>query len=96
MCRRPAASCPNAGWATAVTDGKWGDVNVLDVLVLEVGAIYVMDRGYLDFGRLYMLHRAQAFFVIQEVLRQFGECGEVATVDRCVGLRPRRDHQKAP
>ncbi len=46
-----------------ISDGKLGDVNVLDVLVLEVGAIYVMDRGYLDFARLYVMHQAQAFFV---------------------------------
>jgi hypothetical protein len=46
-----------------ISDGKLGDVNVLDVLVLEAGAIYVMDRGYLDFARLYVLHQAQAFFV---------------------------------
>ncbi len=46
-----------------ISDGKLGDVNVLDVLVLEAGSIYVMDRGYLDFARLYVLHQAQAFFV---------------------------------
>ncbi len=46
-----------------ISDGKLGDVNVLDVLVLEAGAIYVMDRGYLDFSRLYTIHQAQAFFV---------------------------------
>ena len=46
-----------------ISDGKLGDVNVLNVLVLEAGAIYVMDRGYLDFARLYVMHRAQAFFV---------------------------------
>jgi IS4 transposase len=46
-----------------ISDGKLGDVNVLDVLVLEAGAIDVMDRGYLDFARLYGMHQAQAFFV---------------------------------
>ena len=46
-----------------ISDGKLGDVKALDVLVLEAGAIYVMDRGYLDFARLYLLHQAQAFFV---------------------------------
>ena len=46
-----------------ISDGKLGDVNVLDILVLEPGAIYVMDRGYLDFERLYLMHQAQAFFV---------------------------------
>jgi hypothetical protein len=46
-----------------VSDGKMGDVNVLDMLVAEAGAFYVMDRGYLDFARLYKLHQAGAFFV---------------------------------
>jgi len=46
-----------------ISDGKLHDVNVLDMLSPEAGAIYVMDRGYLDFGRLYTLHQAGAFFV---------------------------------
>ena len=46
-----------------VSDGKLHDVNVLDLLPVEAGAFYVMDRGYLDFGRLYALHQAGAFFV---------------------------------
>jgi IS4 transposase len=46
-----------------ISDGKLHDVNVLDVLVPEAGAIYVMDRGYVDFERLHALHQASAFFV---------------------------------
>ncbi|MEK9139822.1 MAG: IS4 family transposase [Nitrospirota bacterium] len=46
-----------------ISDGKMGDVNVLDFLPIEAGAFYVMDRGYLDFERLYTLHQAGAFFV---------------------------------
>jgi transposase len=46
-----------------ISDGKMGDVNVLDLLPIEAGAFYVMDRGYLDFARLYKLHQAGAFFV---------------------------------
>lgn len=46
-----------------VSDGKMADVNVLDILIPEPGSFYIMDRAYLDFGRLYALHRAQAFFV---------------------------------
>jgi transposase len=46
-----------------VSDGKLHDVNALDLLVPEPGAFYVMDRGYLDFARLFTLHQAQAFFV---------------------------------
>lgn len=46
-----------------VSDGKLHDVNALDLLIPEPGAIYVMDRGYLDFERLFVLHQAGAFFV---------------------------------
>lgn len=46
-----------------VSDGKLHDVNVLDILLPEPGAFYVMDRGYLDFDRLYQLNLALAFFV---------------------------------
>lgn len=46
-----------------ISDGKLHDVNVLDVLIAEPGAFYVMDRAYLDFERLYRLHRGQSFFV---------------------------------
>jgi len=46
-----------------ISDGKMGDVKVLDILPIEAGAFYVMDRGYLDFGRLYKIHQAGAFFV---------------------------------
>ena len=46
-----------------ITHGKVHDVNILDTLPLEAGSIYVMDRGYLDFARLYTIHLAGAFFV---------------------------------
>jgi len=46
-----------------ISDGKMGDVNVLDIMPVEAGAFYVMDRGYLDFGRLYGIHQTGAFFV---------------------------------
>lgn len=46
-----------------ISDGKLHDVNVLDILLPEPGAFYVMDRGYLDFDRLYQLNLALAFFV---------------------------------
>jgi hypothetical protein len=48
-----------------ITDGKVHDVNVLDILIPEAGSYIVMDRGYLDFERLYRLHQALAFFVIR-------------------------------
>jgi hypothetical protein len=46
-----------------ISDGKLHDVNVLDILPIEAGAFYVMDRGYLDFARLYAMHQVGAFFV---------------------------------
>ena len=46
-----------------ISDGKMHEVNVLDILVLEPGAFYVMDRGYLNFARLFQMHQAGAFFV---------------------------------
>ena len=48
-----------------ITHGKVHDINALDVIVPEPGSFFVMDRGYVDFARLYALHRALAFFVIR-------------------------------
>jgi Transposase DDE domain/Domain of unknown function (DUF4372) len=50
---------------THISDGKLHDVNVLDILIPEPGAFYIMDRGYLDFSRLYALDQCAAFFVIR-------------------------------
>jgi hypothetical protein len=55
-------SIPTFIW---ITDGKVHDVNVLDHLLPEPGAIYVMDRAYLDFQRLYQMHQCAAVFVIR-------------------------------
>ena len=46
-----------------ITHGKVHDVNILDQLTFEPGAFYIIDRGYLDFDRLYTIHQASAFFV---------------------------------
>ena len=46
-----------------VSDGKMGDALALDLIAPEAGSIYVMDRGYVDFRRLYVIHQAGAFFV---------------------------------
>lgn len=46
-----------------ITHGKVHEVNILDQLIFEAGAFYIMDRGYLDFARLYKIHLASAFFV---------------------------------
>jgi hypothetical protein len=46
-----------------ITDGKTHEVNTLDELTLEAGAFYLLDRGYLDFKRLFVILQRQAFFV---------------------------------
>jgi hypothetical protein len=46
-----------------ITDGKTHEVNTLDLIIWEAGAIYLMDRGYLDFSRLYNIHQSGAFFI---------------------------------
>ena len=48
-----------------ISDGKLHDVHALDEMPIEAGSFYVMDRGYLDFARLYALHQIGAFFVIR-------------------------------
>jgi len=48
-----------------ISAGKVHDVNVLDLLLPDPGAFYVMDRGYLDFARLHVLHQAGSFFVLR-------------------------------
>jgi hypothetical protein len=49
----------------AITEGKAADVTLLDALAFEPGAFYILDRGYTDFGRLYRITEALAFFVIR-------------------------------
>jgi len=48
-----------------ISDGKWHETNIFDMLVPESGAFYVMDRGYIDFEQLHRLHQAGSFFVIR-------------------------------
>jgi hypothetical protein len=69
-----------------LSDGKLHDVNVLDVLVPEAGAIYVMDRGYLDFGRLHALHLASAFFVTRAKSNLNARRVYSAMTDRSAGI----------
>ena len=70
-----------------VSDGKLHDVNILDEILPEAGSFYVMDRGYLDFQRLYALHRYGAFFVTRtkagvRLRRRYSRA-----VDKTTGLR---------
>jgi hypothetical protein len=70
-----------------VSDGKFHDVEVLDQLLPEPGAFYVMDRGFIDYARLHRFHRAGAFFVVRarsnmRIKRRYSHA-----VDRSSGLR---------
>ena len=69
-----------------ISDGKLHDVNVLDILPVEAGAFYVMDRGYLDFARLYTLHQAGAFFVTRAKRNLNARRVYSATTDRTTGV----------
>jgi len=69
-----------------ISDGKLHDVNVLDLLVFEAGAIYVMDRGYLDFSRLHTLHRAGSFFVTRAKSNMDFHRVYSAPTDRSAGI----------
>ena len=71
----------------AISDGKRADVSVLDELVAEPGAFYVMDRGYVDFGRLYQLELASAFFVTRYKTGIKLNRLESRPIDRTTGLR---------
>ena len=69
-----------------ISDGKLHDVNVLDMLTFEAGAFYVMDRGYVDFSRLYVLHQAGAFFVTRAKSPMDARRVYSAATDRATGV----------
>lgn len=69
-----------------ISDGKLHDVLALDLLVPEPGAIYVMDRGYVDFTRLHTLHRAGAFFVTRSKSNMKFHRLYSAKTDRAAGI----------
>ena len=69
-----------------ISDGKMHDVNILDQLVPEPGAIYVMDRGYIDFERLGRFHEAGSFFVILAKRNLKAERRYSRKVDKSTGL----------
>lgn len=71
-----------------ISDGKLHDVNVLDHMIFQPGAFYVMDRGYLDFERLYKIHLARAFFVTRakkntQMTRRFSHLVDKSTGIQC-------------
>jgi len=70
-----------------VSDGKLHDVNILDTITPEPGSFYIVDRGYLDFARLHVFHRAGAFFVTRtkqgiQLRRRYSR-----SIDATTGLR---------
>jgi hypothetical protein len=69
-----------------ISDGKLHDVNVLDLLIPEAGAFYVMDRAYLDFERLYVLHQASSFFVTRAKSNMDARRLYSASTDRSTGV----------
>jgi uncharacterized protein DUF4372/DDE family transposase len=70
-----------------ITDGKVHDVNILDEILPESGAFYVMDRGYIDFERLYVFTLASAFFVVRTKENIVLQRRYSRPVDRSTGLR---------
>ena len=69
-----------------ISNGKLHDVHALDLLIPEAGAIYVMDRGYVDFARLYVLHQAGAFFVTRAKSNLDAHRVHSAPTDRATGI----------
>jgi hypothetical protein len=70
-----------------ITDGKVHDVNILDAIVPEAGAFYVMDRGYIDFERLFVLTLSSAFFVVRTKSNVLLQRRYSHLVDKSTGVR---------
>ena len=70
-----------------ITNGKVHDVNILDEIALEAGAFYVMDRGYVDFQRLYRFTLGSAFFVVRTKSNVLLQRRYSAPVDKATGVR---------
>jgi len=69
-----------------ITEGKTHDVRILDVLPLEPGSFYILDRGYLDYSRLYTLHQGRAFFVTRAKSNLRSRRLRSRTVDKTMDL----------
>jgi len=70
-----------------ITEGKTPDVTALDELLLEPGAFYIMDRGYIDFGRLYAISQSGAFFLVRAKRNLAYARRASRPVDKASGLR---------
>jgi hypothetical protein len=71
----------------SITDGKVHDVNILDEILPEAGAFYVMDRGYVDFERLYVFTLSAAFFVVRTKSNVLLQRRYSHPVDKTTGVR---------
>ena len=71
----------------SITDGKVHDVNILDEIYLEAGAFYVIDRGYLDFERLYVFTLSSAFFVMRTKANVVMQRRYSHPIDKTTGVR---------
>ena len=71
----------------SITDGKVHDVNILDEILPEAGAFYVMDRGYVDFERLYIFTLSAAFFVVRTKSNVLLQRRYSHPVDKSTGVR---------
>src|SRR5437868_9930142 len=71
----------------SITDGKVHDVNILDEILPEAGALYVMDRGYVDFERLYIFTLSAAFFVVRTKSNVLLQRRYSHPVDKSTGVR---------
>ena len=71
----------------SITDGKVHEINILDRLIAEIGAIYIMDRGYLDFERLFILNQTPAFFIVRSKANTRLRRLYSLPVDKSCGLR---------
>ncbi len=70
-----------------VSEGNASDLTLFDRIAFEPGSFYIMDRGYVDFARLYAIHSAQAFFVIRAKANLRHRCLASQPVDKSSGLR---------
>jgi hypothetical protein len=70
-----------------ITEGAVHDVNIMDLLIIEPGSFYVMDRGYTDFARLYVIHQSSAFFVTRAKRNLAAKRRYSRPVDKSTGLR---------
>jgi hypothetical protein len=70
-----------------ISDGKMHEINMLDILILEAGSFFIMDRGFTDFARWFVMHQAQAFFVTRAKSNLLFRRVYSHSVDKSPGLR---------